>query len=101
MKYDAAPRWNDCKSVAYERYIREQPCFICKKSPSQLHHVDRARNNASLCIPLCGDHHLGTVGAYHNRAVSKFKERAAFEKLYKINLDHVCLNYLADFLNQE
>ncbi len=100
MNYATPPRHTVCKSRAYEKFIKSKPCIVCDKRPAQLHHVDRARGNASLCVPLCDDHHVGIYdGAYHNRAVSKFKEREAFEFHYAVNLDHVCLNLLAEFLN--
>lgn len=102
MNYFCEPHIPNCKSKEYEKFIRSKPCLICERRPAQLHHVDRARHNAARSIPLCFTHHLGGMeGSYHNRAYSKFTERAEFEKLYKINLDHVCLNLLAEFLDQQ
>jgi len=92
--YLGKPKYRECKNKKYEAFVRSKPCIICGKTPVDLHHVDHARSNASYTVPLCREHHgPGFRGSYHT------EERARFEEIHNINLDWVCLNLHAEFLD--
>jgi hypothetical protein len=101
MNYATPTHLTNCVNKDYEKFIKSKPCVVCDEIPAQPHHVDRARNNASALIPLClGCHMGGGQMSYHDREVSKFKERARFEFNHGVDLNVVMLNLLAEFIHE-
>jgi len=88
------PKDNYFKNSHYEKFIKSKPCLICGDEKVQLHHVDHARGNCFLLIPLCMRHHMpGFPQSYHQL------ERVRFEDLHSLNLDWVIMNYLMEYIN--
>jgi len=82
------PKWIKKENPAYENWVRTLPCLVCGINPVDCHHVDHARRNAYMSVPLCRVCH----SEYHQH------ERAAFEKNHKINLDWEMLKLLMTYI---
>lgn len=90
------PKDNCFKNSKYEKWIRSKPCLICGMEPVQGHHLEHARRNCYLLLPLCVEHHLnGFPYSYHEL------ERDRFEEHHRVNLDWVVINQLSEFIDQE
>lgn len=93
--YLGKPKYRTSENLAYEAFVRSKPCVICNRTPVDGHHVDHARRNCILLVPLCQEHHRpGFPDAYHQL------EREKFETRHNINLDWICLNLLAEFIDE-
>lgn len=78
----------------YEAFIRKQQCLICGSPDVVGHHVEHARRNCYLLVPLCVGCHTFGKKAYH------VLERRLFEEEHKINLDWEIINLLSEFINE-
>ncbi len=71
-------------------WIRQQPCLICQKAPSDPHHV-KSRGSGGIdkgnLIPLCREHH----SKIHNVG------RLSFENIYKLKLEDYARRYQRKF----
>lgn len=89
------PKDNYFKNAKYEKFIAQKECLVCSKTPVQKHHVDHARGNCFLLIPLCVQHHMpGFPQSYHQL------EKAAWENLHSINCEWAIINLLSEFIDE-
>lgn len=79
----------------YEGWVRQRPCVICGSSDVHGHHVEHARRNSFMLVPLCHYHHTFGRDAYH------VIEREAFENAHSINLDWCIMGQLMEYINQK
>lgn len=87
------PKEYQFKNTKYEKWIASRPCIICGQSPVQKHHVDNYKKNCFLLVPLCTKHHLaGHAASYHTL------ERESFENYHGLNLDHVIILQLSEYI---
>lgn len=74
------------KSKEHLEFVRNLPCIVTGKNPSEPHHVitKKTANNDYLCIPLCHEKHreLHDIG------------RERFERKYGIDLTDAVLAVL-------
>lgn len=90
------PRYDNFEDSKYEKWIRSLPCVICAQDPVDGHHVDHARNNSYMLIPLCQRHHRpGYPGSYHQL------ERRRFEDRYNVNCDWIIMRLLGRYIQNK
>src|SRR3990167_6267284 len=77
----------------YEKWIREEPCLVCRQSHVDCHHVYHAKRNSYLSIPLCREHHTMSPDSYHRLGVLTFQET------HSIHLDWELLNLNQKYLD--
>lgn len=69
MKFPKNKKW---RSKRYREWIKQQPCIITGKIPSQCHHWRGKTGGGTaikpsdhFCLPLSFDYHLGQHGIHH------------------------------------
>jgi hypothetical protein len=89
------PKYLNYDHKPYEKFIRSKPCLVCKAPEVQGHHLDHARKNSFLLLPLCTAHHMpGFPDSYHQL------EREAFEERHSINLDWAVMRFLMEYIDK-
>lgn len=88
------PKWYKFIDKYYEGWIRKEPCLVCQSNEVHCHHVDHARRNAYMSVPLCPEHHTMGPYAYH------IIEREAFEEKHKLNLDWEIMKLMMKYIQK-
>lgn len=80
----------DIISNEFMGFVKEQKCMVdgCNSNNSEAHHIygrQPARHDI-LCVPLCPEHHRGSLFSVHEGNVKDFREKYPREKMEKISL---------------
>lgn len=85
------PKWNKHKDPDYIAWIKSQRCVVCAREKPDPHHVERARRNDYMAIPLCRKHHT-ELHALENKP-------GEWETKYNINLYWTVITMLGEYLH--
>lgn len=95
FKMKHRPKDNYFKNSHYEKFIADKACLVCNMTPVQKHHVEHARGNCYMLIPLCESHHMpGYPTSYHQL------ERERFEDCHSLNLDWEIQKLLMQYIDE-
>lgn len=88
------PKDNFFKNTNYEKFIASKECLVCGHFPVHKHHVEHARGNCYMLVPLCEVHHIsGHPYSYHQL------ERDRFEDYHKKNLDWEIMKLMMEYID--
>lgn len=76
------------RNPKYLAWIRTLPCLVCERTPCHAAHTGSDGGTAQKpsdysAVPLCADHHVVAVGAYHNSRIGKLE----FERRHGISFE--------------
>lgn len=82
------------RSEAYLSFIRQQPCLVCHRTPSEAAHTDKAgvslKGSDYYCVPLCYTHHAD----YHRLGAQTFENEQGLdlrERVYDYLVTYILL----------
>jgi len=79
----------------YEDWIRQWTCIICGQQPVDCHHVEHARQNSYMALPLCRNHHTMNPDSYHRL------EKKRFEEKHNIDLSWEIIKKLSQYIEDK
>ena len=88
------PKYSIYWNKKYEDFIRSKTCLVCQRPGVDGHHLEHARKNSFMLIPLCRTHHTFGKDAYH------VLEREGFEDRHSVNLDWCVINLLMEYIDE-
>lgn len=95
------PKRENHRDKVYEAWIKKQQCVArgCRRAPCDPHHVDHARNNDYLCLPLCRHHHTFGADSYH--VLERNGARRGFEEHHRVNCDEEIIRHLIGYYQEK
>lgn len=89
------PKDNVFSNSKYDKWVHSLPCLVCGTVGVQGHHLEHARKNVYLLLPLCVQHHMpGFPQSYHQL------EREKFEEVHCLNLDWEIQKLLMQYIEE-